>query len=49
MSDWRDDGEAAHAYMLLMQERDEWLRDKQAQAEYEEFIQQQEALYEMER
>jgi len=43
MTDWRDDGQAAHEYQLLMQEREEWLRDEQAQMEYLEILKQQEA------
>ena len=38
MTDWREDGQAAHEYQLLQQERDEWLADQQAQAEYQEFL-----------
>jgi hypothetical protein len=38
MTDWREDGQAAHEYALLMQEREEWLRDEQAQREYQEFL-----------
>ena len=47
MDDWREDGEAAHAYELLMQEREEWLKDQAAQAEYLEFLKSQEARYEV--
>lgn len=38
MDDWLSDGEAAHAYQLLQQEREEWLKDSAAQAEYLEFL-----------
>lgn len=38
MTDWHEDGQAAHEYALLMQEREEWLRDEQAQREYQEFL-----------
>lgn len=50
MTDWHEDGQAAHEYALLMQEREEWLRDEQAQREYQEFLKfQQEVNHEMER
>lgn len=49
MSDWREDGEAAHAYALLMQEREEWARDQQAQQEYLEFLNSKEEHNEVER
>lgn len=38
MDDWHGDGQAAHAYQLLQQEREEWLKDQAAQAEYLEFL-----------
>jgi len=41
VSDWREDGQAAHEYAMLMQEREEWLADPQAQAEYLEFLQEE--------
>jgi len=51
MDDWHETGEAAHAYELLMQEREEWLKDSAAQAEYQEFLdqrKQEEHQHEME-
>ena len=47
MDDWHETGEAAHAYELLMQEREEWLKDSAAQAEYLEFLKSQEARHEV--
>lgn len=47
MNDWREDGEAFYEHELLMQEREEWLKDQAAQAEYLELLKSQETQYEM--
>lgn len=38
MDDWHNDGAAAHAFQLLQLEREEWLKDQAAQAEYLELL-----------
>ncbi len=38
MTDWREDGQAAQEYEQLMREREEWLSDEEAQAEYLEYL-----------
>ena len=51
MDDWHNDGEAFHAFQLLQLEREEWLKDSAAQAEYQEFLdqrKQEEHQHEME-
>ena len=45
MDDWHNDGEAFHAFQLLQLEREEWLKDSAAQAEYLEFLKSQEDKY----
>lgn len=40
MDDWHSDGEAAHAYQLLQQEREEWESDPKAQQEYQQYLDQ---------
>lgn len=37
---WFEDGEAFHAFQLLQQEREEWERDRKAQKEYQQHLDQ---------